>query len=49
MIHNTKTKRKPNYICTNIFGIHVRTLCKANKDAQYILDPYAIASYCTLI
>jgi hypothetical protein len=38
-------KQKPNDICTNVFGIHAGLLWGANTDAQYILDPYAIALY----
>jgi hypothetical protein len=34
-------------MCTNVFGIHVGPLCKANKDTQCILNPYAVTTYCT--
>jgi hypothetical protein len=34
-------------IRTNVFGRFVGPLWQANTDAQFILDTYAIASYCT--
>jgi hypothetical protein len=47
MIHNTKinfiVKKKPNDICTNVFGIHVGH-CRANtyRHTTYIVDiPYS--------
>jgi hypothetical protein len=40
-------KCKPNDICTIVFGIYVGPLWETNIDAQYILDPYTIASYFT--
>jgi hypothetical protein len=39
-------KRKPNDICTTIFGIHAGLLWGANTSAQYILDPYVTTLYC---
>jgi hypothetical protein len=38
-------KQKPNDICTNVFGIHIRPLWGANIDARYILDPHVATSY----
>lgn len=40
-------KRKPVDIKTNAFGINVAPIWFANTDAQFVLDPYAAASYCT--
>jgi hypothetical protein len=40
-------KRKPNDICTNVFGIHVGPLWGENKNARYILDPYVAILYYT--
>jgi hypothetical protein len=34
-------------IKTNAFNIHVAHLWFANTDIQFILDPYAITTYCT--
>jgi hypothetical protein len=39
-------KQKPNDIPTNVFSIHIGPLWEANINAQYILNSYAIASYC---
>jgi hypothetical protein len=39
-------KHKPNDICTNVFNIHGGPLWEANKNAQFILDPYDIVAYC---
>jgi len=40
-------KRKPNDIQTNVYGKHVGPLWEANIDAQFILDPSTVISYCT--
>ena len=32
---------------TNSFRIHAGNIWQANTDLQFILDPYAAASYCT--
>jgi hypothetical protein len=40
-------KCKPNDIWTNVFNIHVGPLWEANRNAQFILDPYATTTYCT--
>jgi hypothetical protein len=40
-------KRNPIDIHTNSYGKFVSKLWQANSDAQFIIDPYAIASYYT--
>jgi hypothetical protein len=40
-------KRNVIDIRTNVFGRLVGPLWQANTDAQFVLDPYAAASYCT--
>jgi hypothetical protein len=42
-----KKKHKPWDIHTNVFNIQVRSLWEANANAQFILDPYVVAIYCT--
>jgi hypothetical protein len=42
-------KCKPCDIHTNSFNIHVGPLWEENKYAQYILNPYVIAAYCTFV
>jgi hypothetical protein len=32
---------------TNVFNIYGGPLWKANINAQFILNPYAVAAYCT--
>jgi hypothetical protein len=44
---NVFLKRNVVDIRTNVFGKFVGSLWQANIDAQFILDPYAAASYCT--
>jgi hypothetical protein len=40
-------KWNPIDIHTKSYGKFVSKLWQANIDAQFILDPYTIASYCT--
>jgi hypothetical protein len=40
-------KQNPIDIHTNSYGEFISKLWQANTNAQFILDPYAIASYCT--
>ena len=40
-------KRACRNVCTNPFGIHAGNIWQANTHLQFILDPYAAASYCT--
>jgi hypothetical protein len=42
-----KKNHKPWDIHTNVFNIQVRSLWEANANAQFILDPYVVAIYCT--
>jgi hypothetical protein len=43
---NTFLKQTPSIIETNAFSIRVAPLWFANMNIQFILDAYAIASYC---
>ena len=40
-------KREPSHIWNNIFSPETLSLWNANTDAQYILNAYAAASYCS--
>ena len=40
-------QRKPSEIWNNSFAYNMPHLWNENKDAQYVLNAYVVASYCT--